>query len=61
MSAVVLKFPDARAKKAAPKLPDSPRMYCLSCDSFDFAIFGDGNIHCLGCSAHIKNLRAVQP
>jgi hypothetical protein len=62
MSALVLKFPDARSKKEPPRqLADVPRMYCTSCDGIEFAIFADGNIHCRGCWAHIKNLRAVQP
>ena len=45
-------FDPARAAKA----PDSPRFFCLSCDTDHFKLYASGSVHCASCGALIRNI-----
>jgi hypothetical protein len=46
----------ARRPARAPKAPDAPRFFCLSCDTDQFKLYASGNVHCAACGALIRNI-----
>lgn len=57
MSATVLPFkrPNGVAE-ARLNLSDTPRFFCLHCDTDRFVILSSGDVHCANCTAHMRNL-----
>lgn len=46
----------ARKPARAPKAPDAPRFFCLSCDTDQFKLYASGSVHCAACGALIRNI-----
>jgi len=60
MSAQVLPFTRKKPKAVKGKLPESPRFFCLACDTDQFKIYSSGAIHCVNCGARIRNLGWIE-
>ena len=55
----ILRLDDYRKarKPARPaKAPESPRFFCLSCDTDQFKLYASGSVHCASCGALIRNI-----
>ena len=46
----------ARKPTRSAKAPDSPRFFCLSCDTDHFKLYASGSVHCASCGALIRNI-----
>jgi hypothetical protein len=46
----------SRRPARAARAPESPRFFCLSCDTDQFKLYASGSVHCASCGALIRNI-----
>ena len=49
-----------KPSRTAPKAPDAPRFFCLSCDTDLFKLYAAGTVHCASCGALIRNIEVSE-